>query len=114
MAIVSRWSQADPEEGDRRDPTTLNAYIYAGGSPINRTDTSGRFWDELGELYGIAGDCYDGAVLGAAGGGAVGAFFAGIGAVPGATIGVAYGCPAGIIWGEVTGLPVLPPGFPGP
>ena len=29
-------------------PTTLNAYAYTGGDPVNRRDASGRSWTDIG------------------------------------------------------------------
>jgi hypothetical protein len=32
----------DPEDGKPIDPKTLHKYLYAGGDPVNRFDSSGR------------------------------------------------------------------------
>jgi RHS repeat-associated protein len=42
---TGRFWTMDPFEGDNEDPTTLHAYLYGGGNPINRTDPSGAFFD---------------------------------------------------------------------
>jgi RHS repeat-associated protein len=45
---LGRWTQRDSVAGSIADPGNLNRYVYAGNSPVNVTDPSGR--DLLGCL----------------------------------------------------------------
>jgi RHS repeat-associated protein len=49
---TGRFLSRDPEDGKILDPATLHKYLYAGGDPINRWDSTGR--DFLGYVIQIA------------------------------------------------------------
>jgi RHS repeat-associated protein len=58
MPELARWTQTDPEFGEPSKPLTLNKYIYAGDSPINKTDPNGREfvgWECVGAVFGTIG-----------------------------------------------------------
>ncbi len=40
--LTDRFVSREPEDGDLTDPKTLHKYLYAGGNPINKTDSTGR------------------------------------------------------------------------
>jgi RHS repeat-associated protein len=42
---TGRFMSRDPEAGKAADPKTLHKYLYAGGDPVNRTDPSGRIFE---------------------------------------------------------------------
>jgi hypothetical protein len=63
MPNLARWTQIDPKAGQPQRPLTLNAYLYTGQDPVNRTDRSGRDWDILGGLndaYTLLSDLAEG------------------------------------------------------
>jgi RHS repeat-associated protein len=39
---TGRFLSRDPEDGKPIDPKTLHKYLYAGGDPVNATDSSGK------------------------------------------------------------------------
>src|SRR5665811_53698 len=50
---LGRWTQRDPIAGSISNPGAMDRYVYAGDSPVNLTDVSGR-----GPLLAaLAGDC---------------------------------------------------------
>jgi RHS repeat-associated protein len=40
---LGRWTQRDPIGGSIANPNAMDRYVYAGDSPVNLTDPSGRF-----------------------------------------------------------------------
>ena len=57
---TGRFMSRDPEDGKAKDPATLHKYLYAGGDPVNRFDSSGRdFTDYLvTAVWGAQTSCY--------------------------------------------------------
>jgi RHS repeat-associated protein len=70
---MGRFSSRDTWAYDYRNPVELNRYGYTGGNPVNRSDPSGHFFAEIGNL--IKSSVENGSALG----GAIGGFAFGIG-----------------------------------
>ena len=101
---LGRWTAADPA-GLVDGP---NLYVYCGGNPIVRTDSTGTVFKKIGKAIGGAAKAVGGAVVSAAKvvcGGVVGAIAGGVvGAVGGAIAGAAVGLAKGVIGGAIVGF----------
>jgi RHS repeat-associated protein len=50
---LGRWAQHDSIAGSIANPNAMDRYVYAGDSPVNLTDPSGRF--DMGIFLGCTG-----------------------------------------------------------
>ena len=41
---LGRWLTKDPDGGDRKDPQSINPYIYVDNDPVNKVDPDGHAW----------------------------------------------------------------------
>ena len=59
--VQGRFLSRDPAQGDNASPGSLNAYMYAAGNPVIRSDPSGTAW--ASETYADAAEDTDSQVV---------------------------------------------------
>lgn len=62
--VIGRFLSPDPVFQDNSDLQSFNRYAYVRNNPLNLTDPSGFFWDEIGDFFGGLGNAIGDAVWG--------------------------------------------------